>query len=499
MRQALLEERTGARRAAGAPMELVSPARAREIEPGLAGDVRLAAFCPIDGYASAYLTGLAYRRALAAERVQLFEHRAGDAIEWETDGFRVRGRGLDLRATRVVLAGGVWLEPMLRWLGIELTIKVLVNQLAVTERLPPVMRTVVTIASGLLSLKQFANGTVLVGGGWQGKGNREHDTGTMIAENLLGNLTPRRLRRAGAAGGAPGARLARPRSRDGGCHAGDRVDSWHTWRLRHRQRPFRLHQRAVHGSAARRAILGRRAGATPLSHRAAAEAGPRIGQGGTSPMMLERFHGIYAANVCPMRDDGAIDEDALAGHVEGPRQGRWAEGLLVNGHAGENFALDRAESRRVIEIGREATRERLLLVAGINAEDSREAAARAGDAEAAGADAIMVFPPYSWALGHDLRMVLTHHRMVADATGLPLFLFQAAVGAGRMAYACRRPRRRCSSCRRSSAIKEGSWETAAYEATRRLVKDRATGGRGHGLGRRAPLHLLRARQRGQLG
>jgi len=185
---ALLEERTVARRAAGAPMELVGPGRAREIEPGLGGDVRLAAFCPIDGYVSAYLTGLAYRRALTAERVQLFEHRPVDAIEWETGGFRVRGRGLDLRATRIVLAGAVWLEPMLRWLGIELTIKVLVNQLAVTERLPRVMRTVITIASGLLSLKQFANGTVLVGGGWQGKGDRAHDTGTLIPENLLGNL-----------------------------------------------------------------------------------------------------------------------------------------------------------------------------------------------------------------------------------------------------------------------------------------------------------------------
>jgi len=185
---ALLEARTHARRAAGAPIDLVSPTRAREIEPGLGRDVRLAACCPVDGHASAYLTGLAYRRALAAAGVRLLEHHPVTAIEPEAGGFRVRGHDLDLRATRLILAGGVWLEPMLRWLGIALAIKVLVNQLAVTERLPPVMRTVVTIATGLLSLKQFANGTVLVGGGWQGKGDREHGTGTLIPENLLGNL-----------------------------------------------------------------------------------------------------------------------------------------------------------------------------------------------------------------------------------------------------------------------------------------------------------------------
>ena len=72
----------------------------------------------------------------------------------------------------MVLAGGVWLEDMARWFGITLPIKVLINQLAVTERMPPVMQSVLGIASGLLSLKQYPNGTVLIGGGWQGKGGR---------------------------------------------------------------------------------------------------------------------------------------------------------------------------------------------------------------------------------------------------------------------------------------------------------------------------------------
>jgi 4-hydroxy-tetrahydrodipicolinate synthase len=185
--------------------------------------------------------------------------------------------------------------------------------------------------------------------------------------------------------------------------------------------------------------------------------------------MTERFHGIYTANVCPMADDGSIDETALARHVGDLASVGDLRGLLVNGHAGENFALSREESRRVIEIVRQAVGERLLLVAGINAEDSREAAARARDAEAAGADAIMVFPPYSWALGHDRRVALAHHRMAAEATGLPLFLFQAAVSAGRMAYPTE-VLEGLLELPQVIAIKEGSWEVAAYEATRRLVK-----------------------------
>ncbi len=87
-----------------------------------------------------------------------------------------------------MLAGGVWLEEMAAWLGIALPIKVLVNQLAVTERVAPVMRTVVGIASGLLSLKQYR--------AWHG-GDRRRLAGQrrsaarrreLVPENLIGNM-----------------------------------------------------------------------------------------------------------------------------------------------------------------------------------------------------------------------------------------------------------------------------------------------------------------------
>ncbi len=185
---ALLEARVKARRETGAPIELVSPERAREVEPGLSDRPVLAACCPIDGYAAAYATGLAYAKALGEAGVELIEDEAIDGVEREGTGFLIRGPTRQLRGRRLVLAGGVWLEPMLAWLGIRLPIKVLVNQLAVTERMRPVMRTVVTVANGLLSLKQFPNGTVVVGGGWQGIGDRERGGVEVVPERLIGNL-----------------------------------------------------------------------------------------------------------------------------------------------------------------------------------------------------------------------------------------------------------------------------------------------------------------------
>lgn len=77
---------------------------------------------------------------------------------------------------------------MLGWLGYNIPIRCLINQLVVTETLPPVMGSVLSIANGLLSLKQFANGSVLIGGGWQGEGNIHQGGTRVIPENLRGNV-----------------------------------------------------------------------------------------------------------------------------------------------------------------------------------------------------------------------------------------------------------------------------------------------------------------------
>lgn len=185
--EALLSERAALRREAGAPIDLIGAKKAKEIEPGLGQGVRLAGHCAVDGYANAYLTGLAYRKALLEAGVTLHENRAATGVVSEDPGFTVSTSKEPLKARRIVLAGGVWLEAMLGWLGVKLPIKTLINQLAVTERLAPVMRTVVGIASGLLSLKQFPHGTVVVGGGWQALGDRETGTGTLIPDRVIGN------------------------------------------------------------------------------------------------------------------------------------------------------------------------------------------------------------------------------------------------------------------------------------------------------------------------
>lgn len=184
---------------------------------------------------------------------------------------------------------------------------------------------------------------------------------------------------------------------------------------------------------------------------------------------LERLRGIHAATIVPMKPDFSIDEEALAAHLRRVASVPGINGLLVNGHAGENFVLSLSEKLRVVEIARASCPSDCLIVSGVNHESSLEAAREAAALEEAGADGLLVFPPNSWALGHADACVIEHHERVREATTTPLMLYGAPVGAGSMAYS-KSVLESLVADRRFVAIKDGSWEVAAYEENLRLIR-----------------------------
>ncbi len=182
----------------------------------------------------------------------------------------------------------------------------------------------------------------------------------------------------------------------------------------------------------------------------------------------KRLRGMHAATIVPMKSDFSIDEAALARHIAEVAGTPGIHGLLVNGHAGENFVLTSEEKRRVVEIAREVAPASCVICSGVNAESSLALAEDARDAEAAGADILLIFPPNSFALSHDPGTALIHQRHVLEATSLPLLLYGAPVGAGAMAYDAATLAALAAEPR-VLGIKDGSWEVAAYEANRRQL------------------------------
>lgn len=112
-----------------------------------------------------------------------------DAIARDGDGFSVAtANDTPLTTKRLLLAGGFGLEPLMGMLGVHIPVRVRVNTVSVTERMPALVGGVIGHATGLLTLKQKANGTVLIGGGWQGKRDPETGIGRVDPATLLPNL-----------------------------------------------------------------------------------------------------------------------------------------------------------------------------------------------------------------------------------------------------------------------------------------------------------------------
>src|SRR5258708_4113828 len=83
-----------------------------------------------------------------------------------------------------------------------------------------------------------------------------------------------------------------------------------------------------------------------------------------------------------------------------------------------------------MEIARDEGGDRIPIVNGIWADGSLEAARIARMATQGGASALLVFPPAAFTLGQSPEMALAHFKRIADATDLPLIVFQYPLATG---------------------------------------------------------------------
>lgn len=184
---ALLQERQTLKAKAGAPIEFVSNNQLRNGEPNLTQQVVSASYCAQDGYANSSLTGQYYRGKLRDAGIEYRERCEVSAITRVKEFMLATPQGA-IKATRILLAAGAWLKPLAALMDVHLPVQARVNTVTVTERMPPLMSTVIGHATGLLTMKQKANGTVLIGGGWQGLGTPQDGRGQVSAETVRPNL-----------------------------------------------------------------------------------------------------------------------------------------------------------------------------------------------------------------------------------------------------------------------------------------------------------------------
>lgn len=133
-----------------------------------------------------------------------------------------------------------------------------------------------------------------------------------------------------------------------------------------------------------------------------------------------RFFGCGTALVTPFTREGELDEAALRALVD------WQidEGihyLVPCGSTGEAATMMLYEHRRVVEIVVDQARGRVPIVAGAGANDTARAVHTSKEMQAAGATHLLhVSPMYN---KPPQRGILAHFRAVADATPLPIIIY----------------------------------------------------------------------------
>lgn len=135
--------------------------------------------------------------------------------------------------------------------------------------------------------------------------------------------------------------------------------------------------------------------------------------------------GIIPATVTPMNESGDIDEKQLDGYIEWLSGFKGLKGLAVNMDTGEGPHLTDEEKSFLIKKYRAGVGSDMAILAGVSGRSTREAEEQARQAAAAGADALVVFPPPVFAgaaLGP--KIPVEYHKAIARASGLPMVLFQ---------------------------------------------------------------------------
>ncbi|WP_458243054.1 4-hydroxy-tetrahydrodipicolinate synthase [Streptomyces sp. MAI_2237] len=132
------------------------------------------------------------------------------------------------------------------------------------------------------------------------------------------------------------------------------------------------------------------------------------------------FGRALCAMITPFTDGGALDLGG-AQRLADRLVSLGCDGLVLSGTTGESPTTTDAEKAALVEAVREAVGGRASIVAGVGTFDTRHTVELALAAEKAGADGVLVVSPYYSRPPQDA--LEDHFRTVADASGLPVVLY----------------------------------------------------------------------------
>jgi len=158
----------------GLPTRMIDAAEVQRIAPYLSSSVLAASFCPVEGHGNPRLiTAALARRACnlgldisVGTQVTGLQRMAG---RWHVDFVDRTGNHHCREADMVLNAAGAWAGQIGALAGLHIPVLPVALTMNATEPTTPFVNHLIQHAGKRLSLKQFREGNVLIGGGWSAR------------------------------------------------------------------------------------------------------------------------------------------------------------------------------------------------------------------------------------------------------------------------------------------------------------------------------------------
>lgn len=132
------------------------------------------------------------------------------------------------------------------------------------------------------------------------------------------------------------------------------------------------------------------------------------------------FGQVLVALVTPFTPDGEVAWDDVEKLIDDVINDG-ADGIVVTGTTGETSTLTDPEKVKLVEVGKSVAAGRAKIITGGGSNETAHAMQLYKASEKAGADGVMIVTPYY--NKPTQSGILTHFRLIADATDLPVILY----------------------------------------------------------------------------
>ena len=136
------------------------------------------------------------------------------------------------------------------------------------------------------------------------------------------------------------------------------------------------------------------------------------------------WKGVYPAVLTPFKTDDQIDFDFFKVNLDAQLDAG-IDGVVLAGSLGEASSLLSGEKIDLLVYTKELMQDKIPVIMNIGEQSTRAAVQAAQDAEAAGADGLMLLPPLRYKA--DARETVEYFKTVARNTSLPIMIYNNPV------------------------------------------------------------------------